>query len=361
LERLYLVEHLSAAKIARIYELKYKTPKVAESVVLYQLKKNGIPRRDSADHIRKVASQTVDEWVTRYQAGESLKQIAGDAVSPVTVWLHLRKCGVQLRDKVEAQIKAVSRYGRRPFRGSRLERAYLVGLRLGDLDVVRHGRAVRIRVSTTHPAMAELFENLFGPYGHIAHYPRTSPFTGYEWTLECDLDPSFEFLLVKASLKELESMPRDEFGAFLAGFFDAEGSIFLHEKSSGYAPEVRISNTDRVVLKVIHRRLTDAGVHSKIHVDQQDSMRLGHRLEGVIWRIDVWRFESVRLFLGNLCPRHREKAEKSRLALLFVAPLSERQNALLISEWEKLASSIKGERNLFVKQAEQALTSAQHR
>src|SRR5271157_6554003 len=105
LERLYLVDHLSAAKIARSYGLKYKTPKVAESVVLYQLKKNGIPRRDAAEHIRRITPDAVDEWATRYQAGESLKQIAGGAVSPVTVWLHLRKRGVKLRDKVEAQIQ----------------------------------------------------------------------------------------------------------------------------------------------------------------------------------------------------------------------------------------------------------------
>lgn len=38
-----------------------------------------------------------------------------------------------------------------------------MGLRYGDFDAVRHGRAVRIRVSTTHPAMAELFDSLLSP------------------------------------------------------------------------------------------------------------------------------------------------------------------------------------------------------
>jgi hypothetical protein len=54
LERMCLVERLSAAKIAKAYGLKYKNPKVAESTVLYQLKKNGIARRDRAEHVRKI-------------------------------------------------------------------------------------------------------------------------------------------------------------------------------------------------------------------------------------------------------------------------------------------------------------------
>jgi hypothetical protein len=91
LERLYLVEKLSAAKISERYGLigRYKTPKVAESTVLYHLKKSGIARRDPAEHIRKVTEQMEDEWVRRYEAGESLKDIAGGQVGPVTVWNHL--------------------------------------------------------------------------------------------------------------------------------------------------------------------------------------------------------------------------------------------------------------------------------
>lgn len=69
LERFYLVEKLSAARIAEVYGLKYKNPKVAESTILYQLKRNGIKRRDRAEHIRKVTDAMVDDWVRRYQAG----------------------------------------------------------------------------------------------------------------------------------------------------------------------------------------------------------------------------------------------------------------------------------------------------
>ena len=360
LERLYLVEHLSAAKIARIYELKYKTPKVAESVVLYQLKKNGIPRRDSADHIRKVASQTVDEWVTRYQAGESLKQIAGDAVSPVTVWLHLRKRGVQLRDKVDAQIQAVSKYERGTFKGNRLDRVYLLGLRYGDLDVVRHGRAIRVRVSTTRPAMAKLFESLFAPYGHVARYPRTAAFTGYEWNLECDLNRSFEFLLPKPSIAELERLPRRDTLAFLAGLFDAEGSVLLHNKRGRYNPEVTFSNTEEELLQYVSRCLTRLGVHCKFGWQVQPIDRGGITGPSRLGHLNVWRFHDVQHFLRMLPIRHADRVGKSHLVLQARYRSSRAENSKLAAMWAQLTEDIKRSRDAYVETAHQAMLDSGH-
>lgn len=40
LERLYIQQRLSAAKIAKVYGLSYANPKTAESTVLHHLKKN---------------------------------------------------------------------------------------------------------------------------------------------------------------------------------------------------------------------------------------------------------------------------------------------------------------------------------
>jgi hypothetical protein len=200
LERLNVTQRLSAAKIATVYGLRYKNPKVAESTVLYHLKRNSIARRDRAEGARKATAAKVDEWARRYRAGESLKQTAAGGVSAVTIWNHLRARGVPLRGRIDAQIKAVTKHERRPFAGDDLEKAYLMGLRYGDLDVVLHGRATRVRVSTTHPAMAKLFESLFSRYGFVHRYPKTTNLTGYEWTLECDLDSTFEFLLEKKTL-----------------------------------------------------------------------------------------------------------------------------------------------------------------
>jgi hypothetical protein len=150
LERLYVRERLSAAKIAAVYGLRYASPKVAESAVLYHPKRNGIQRRGCAEHVRKVDQRMEDEWVRRYEAGESLKQIAGDVVDLVSVWNHLRRRGVRLRDKVEAQIQRVSKHSKKPFSGDPLEKAYILGLRFGDLAAVR-ARARNGRTASLKP------------------------------------------------------------------------------------------------------------------------------------------------------------------------------------------------------------------
>ena len=89
--RLYVGQKLSAPKIANAYGLKSANPKSAETLVLYYFRKYGIARRDRAEHVRKVTETMVDEWVARYQAGESLKQIAGSSVDSVAVHYHLKK------------------------------------------------------------------------------------------------------------------------------------------------------------------------------------------------------------------------------------------------------------------------------
>ena len=355
LERMYVIERMSAAKIAKAYGLglKYKSPKVAESTILYQLKKHGIARRDKAELSRKVNREMEDDWVRRYQARESLKDIAGTAVDPVTVWNHLKRRGVKLRDKVEAQIEKVRKHEQKAFVGNRIERAYLMGLRYGDFDVVKHGRAVRIRLSTTHPAMANLFERLFSPYGHIGRFPRPAPFTGHEWDLQCDLDESFGFLIEKADLKTLEELPEDEFRGFLTGFFDAEGSILLHKKGRWGGFELSISNLDRHLLELISRRLNRLGY---THVLREVKQRANRGVKGgsdSIWRVEIFAASHVRCLLNILPLRHDEKKSKAGIALLSfppqLLPLS-----VVVDQWRGLKSRIKEERNQFIQEASDA-------
>ena len=65
------------------------------------------------------------------------------------------------------------KYERKPFDGTDEDKAYLLGLRHGDLSVSKPWKGVaKVSTSTTHPAMAELFRSLFEPYGHVYQHPR---------------------------------------------------------------------------------------------------------------------------------------------------------------------------------------------
>jgi hypothetical protein len=355
LERLYLIERLSAAKIAKVYGLKYKNAKVAESTVLYQLKKNGIKRRDAAEHIRKVPDAMVDEWVKRYKAGESLKQIAAGNVSPVTVWNHLKVRGLVLRDKVAAQILTVTKYERKNFQGDDIERAYLVGFTKGDCQVTSHGRAIRVRTSTTHPAMADLFAELFNPFGLVHRYPRKVKIGGYEWSLEVDLNLSFSFLFqtLERAVNEV-GQSTATFLSFLAGFTDAEGSIYFHRKGKSGGFELSLSNTNEIVLARIRDLLAKLGYYSKLDTFDQIADRLGYVLEGRISRLVIWRVKDLLGLLGRLRVRHSEKVSRAASAVSYHSTTSKDQRVLILKRHEEMKSRTREDVGRFVAEAKQA-------
>jgi hypothetical protein len=356
LERLYVEHRLSAARIARIYGLEYASPKTAESTILHHLKRNGIERRDRAEHIRKVTEGMVDEWAKRYQAGESLKKIAGTDSSPVTVFYHLTKRGIRLRDKVAAQIQAVTKHEKRPFAGTESDKWYLIGFALGDLDIVRHGRAIRARTATTHPAMADLFRSLFGRHGFVHFYPRKDKWTGFEWSLEVDLDNSFEFLyFAKKSLVWMADK-HENFLSFLAGFIDAEGTIYFHHKTYGTSPEIQITNTNAQILDAIREELDGLGYHPHTHSSLQDPTRLGYVREGWKLQLSLFRQGEVLRILTALSLRHGEKREKALLALRFLKSTSADAREEIQIQWNTLTARITEEREMFVLKARDALS-----
>ncbi len=359
LRRLYIDEHLSAAKIAARYGLEYASPKTAESTILYHLKRNGITRRDKAELARKVTEQMVDAWVKRYEAGESLKQIAGSELSPVTVFLHLKKRGLRLRDKVEAQIEAVTKHPRTAFCGNPIDRAYLLGFARGDLWVTTHGRAIRIKGGSTHQAFVELFRQLFGRYGAIYVYPKEAKVTGYEWSMDADLDTSFRFLLDREQ-QELDAIIADtpRFYSYLGGLFDAEGSIFYHRKGSGGAFELTLTNMDLDLLVRIRDELLKLGYSSKLDRNTRNNQKYPIKGSDHIWRICVWRHKDLNRLLGNMVLRHSEKVAKRDIAMRLESRPRPDMRMAVLREWQKLLDEIEASVEESIKKAKEAALSS---
>ncbi len=358
LEELYLAQRLSAMKIYRLYGARYPNPKSGESMVLWYLRKFGIQRRDKAEHIRKVTDEMVDGWVKRYTEGESLKQIAGGEVSPVTVFLHLRKRGLQLRDKIEALIETITKHPKTPFSGDLVDSAYLAGFVFGDCQVVRHGRAIRVRTGTTHPAMADLFEKDFGRFGFVHRYPKRSRLREFEWNLEVDLDRTFQFL-EKDPVEALRQYcaSEDGFWSFLAGFFDAEGSIQLHRKRGGIGFELQLTNTNKEILECVKEELTNRNIFSSLRQQTQDPGRLGGDNEGIILKLTVWRHGVVRWLLERLPLRHGERIAKREIALELSYRAPEPERAKVEVRWARLIGQIRAERERFILLAKRAVES----
>ena len=293
--------------------------------------------------------------------GMSLTDIArviGNKTSGYTSWL-CRQLEVKARPFEEARLKGIRekrrKYERRPFDGTEEDKAYMLGLRHGDLSVYRPWTGVvRISTSTTHPAMADLFRSVFELHGHVYRHPRYKKDTGtYEWNLQVILDSSFEFLLAPPSSIEESVLktPRTAL-SYLAGFFDAEGSIGIYPEQSRASLNVIFYNTNLELLRSVHRSIRAMGFSPlPPYMDKKKGFRsTGYKIEMKkdYWRVMLCRFRECQDFLRILPVRHAEKVAKKKLAL----SLGFRQS------WEdvgedvvRVRSWIRNTRNAFVDEA----------
>lgn len=183
-----------------------------------------------------------------------------------TIYRKLKEWGLGTRNIAASHI----RFTRKDFSGDILEKAYLLGFRIGDLNVVKRGfqgETITIKCASTKQSQVELFKKLFAPYGHILEGKPTK--TG-KINMEAGLNPSFSFLLNK----EHEGynwvfQNKENFFAFLAGFSDAEGSFFISNGQGVFC----IGNYDSALLKKIKKHLKKFGVETPKLVVYYQSQR----------------------------------------------------------------------------------------
>lgn len=105
----------------------------------------------------------------------TIAELFGVCASTVQKWL--RKYKIKTRIPITYQVY--------PFSGNLVEKAYLIGFRLGDLTVtkMRRGQRMFASVETSHPAMAQLMHELFDKYAKVGASPRKVIGPPYwEWT-----------------------------------------------------------------------------------------------------------------------------------------------------------------------------------
>ncbi len=239
-------------------------------------------------------------------------------ISYSTTRKHLLRQG-QLRVRYRA-----IRYQRTPFSGDNRELAYLEGFRGGDLNAARTSpNSVMARVSTTHPAMLELFQQTFDAHGHCNVVPRRVFLTGYDWQVRVYLDNTFGFLIKKPN-----SIPesRENFFAFLAGLADSDGSwIASRDKGkSKYALVIKSEELD--LLRTVRIKLESLGFHPALHLDKEKgTSKILNGIAGKrritltmdLWRLELYRWREVISLADEILPisRHWEKIEKMKIML----------------------------------------------
>jgi len=241
-----------------------------------------------------------------------IADLFGVQLQTVTRWL--KRLEIPLYERADVVSYSLMRYDRHVFSNNLIEKAYLIGLRTGDLAVQKHGRGWRISITTSHPAMSDLIKESFGKYSTVRMYPkRDYKFGGHYWAHFCVLDKSFEFLKEKAEVLPKWIYDNENiFLSFLAGYFDAEGCISLR-----YVPKNAkgvswiVKSCDKHLLLSIRKKLNSIGYD--IHFS------LSKKADGKIYSKDYWYIGTSKKFhvlklLESLPIRHQEKLLKRDLA-----------------------------------------------
>lgn len=247
----------------------------------------------------------------------SIRQTAkATGVSYGAIQRRLVKIGLA-RTQSEGQM----RHQRTSFDGDSSERAYLLGLRAGDLNVWRKTpNTIEARVSTTHPAMADLFSRSFGRFGQImadagkAYLPRR-----YRWQLRIHVDSSFEFLIPKPS-----AIPhiRPAFYQFLGGYSDSEGCWSIYFSRNQVRTCWSVESKDVRLLREIRDWLRREGFHPLFYSREIDVGRKAAKNKsgqtsrvGCKWVLRICRKREVESLSGRLLliSRHEEKIWKMNL------------------------------------------------
>lgn len=308
LERLYLQKKLSTGEISKILDCTHVT-------VLNRLKEFKIKSRTKLGTRKPV--RIAKEELNRLYHQEKLtqKQIAkkfGHAPYGIQRWMKIY--GIKSRDYSEANTK----YPKYNFSGNLIEKAYMIGFRLGDLNVMRVKNLIQVRVSSTIPAQTQLFTDLFSNYGHvhIHHFVREK--TGKKIIdATCLLNKSFKFLLPKE-----DKMPtwilnsKKYFLAFFAGYSDAEGSFYFKKPLNKIPCGVfTIQSYDKEIITSSAQMLGRIGISCYGPILAQKAGyvdKRGIRRNGDCWRFDVIKKRDLWKFTNLVEPliRHQNKLNK---------------------------------------------------
>jgi len=261
LKNLYFNQKLSLSSIARIYGCHYTT-------VWKRIKEFGLKPRTLSEAMKLVMEKnkiriSEDELKNLYKNCKlsTLKIAKIYNCYHQTILQRMKEFGIRSRENTEAN----TLYPKYNFSKNLIEKAYLLGFRIGDLSVYKPnktGKTIRIEGNSTKLSQIKLIKRIFGIYGHFKKY-KTPGFRGDEfWHSYCLVNNTFDFLLIKKkSVPHWILNNKKYFFPFLAGYIDAEGCIKIYG-NKGCIKQARflLASYDKDILHQIRERLISIGI-----------------------------------------------------------------------------------------------------
>lgn len=246
LRRLYWKEGASSRQIARKFGVSQKT-------IRNWMKRFNIPRR--CFNRLDITKELLEELYLKKKL--PMPKIAKTLSTTYdTIWRKMRKYGIRVRSMSEAKMK----YPKFPFSGDLKEKAYMLGLRAGDISANRACKQITVVTGTTHRAQLQMFRKVFEKYSFVNSFIVQRKDGKRAWQIYCRLNNSFSFLLNKPN--EIPKWILDNvnyFYAFLAGYADCEAcwNIWKLKDCKKARARLQIISGDKKILEQITDKLKE--------------------------------------------------------------------------------------------------------
>lgn len=299
LKHLYINRHLSTYSIADRFGCDPKT-------VYRWLKIYKVPARP-----RKLIPISKAELMYYYKKGLSLGAI-GDKYNccATTILKKFRKYDIQTRKPWENNTIHI----KNNFSGNLLEKAYLIGFRIGDLGVNQKSSnsSVVIKSNTTKKEQVRLLRQMFSKYGPVWISKSPSRKNVYHFT--ATVNNSFLFLMPKhKTIPRWITKSKKLFLNFIAGYVDAEGSFGVYNKRAVF----RVGSYDSKILKQINNFFIQQNIKSTCLLEKKSGIYGKHKLNKDFYRTCVREKYSLYTLFNQLVPllKHKNRIKCAKFAL----------------------------------------------
>jgi len=235
------------------------------------------------------------------------------------------------------------KYQKYDFSGNQKEKAYISGLVAGDIYAYKHCRQIAVELTTTHPAMMNLFHSSFRKYGTPTKRIKYNKITGRYERVGCIfLNNSFEFMLSKNF-----DIDNEYFYHFLAGFFDSEGCVHIYNNQGYIGLTILIYNSNKKLLEIIKKRLEKDGFHPKLYLFfKKGEKTTNNYIRGKdLWTVAMHTIKENLTLMKKTPIKHQEKTDKMKI----ISSTSSNKWESVVSQVTNLKAEIKREVKEYIK------------
>lgn len=224
-----------------------------------------------------------------------------------TVLNRMREFGMEPLSRSVIQ----SKYKKKDFSGNKCEKAYLIGFRIGDLNVYQttsHSDVIIVRCHSTRIEQIQLIKNIFKKYGKVSVSKNVKK---NSYHVNCFLNKSFEFLLPKKDDVKKWITKNDNYSKhFAAGYIDAEANIGVYDKRARF----KIDSYDKNIINWFFQWFKTKNICCPKPKRIANKNQIYNKINNEKYNNDLWRIrvsikESLKVLFENInpCLKHKKR------------------------------------------------------